>query len=84
MPGRGSTRLAAREAVARLDVPLLVIHGTEDELVPFAMGRALFEAARSSAKHFHEVPGGTHNDTYVAAGEGYYPAILEFLRAHGG
>ena len=32
--------------VDRIDCPLLILHGTDDELVPLAQGRKLFDAAR--------------------------------------
>lgn len=32
--------------VDRIDCPLLILHGVDDELVPLAQGRKLFEAAR--------------------------------------
>lgn len=66
-------------AVAELRMPLLVIHGTADELVPFAMGRRIFETAAPPEKQFREVPGGRHNDTYLVAGEAYYDWLREFL-----
>lgn len=44
------------------DGPLVVVHGTEDHLVPFAAGRRLFEAAISDAKFFVEVPDMGHLD----------------------
>lgn len=59
-------------------MPLLVIHGTDDEMVPFAMGQALFEAATVAEKTFRAVRGATHNDTYVRAGSEYYRWLLEF------
>lgn len=69
----------ALAAVGALHMPLLVIHGTADEVVPFAMGRRIFESAASQEKRFREVPGGRHNDTYSVAGEAYYDWLREFL-----
>lgn len=66
-------------AVEDLRMPLLVIHGTADELVPFGMGRRIFEAAVAPDKQFREVPGGRHNDTYLVAGEAYYGWLREFM-----
>lgn len=40
---------------------LLVIHGDNDELIPYRMGMQLFEAA-NEPKKFINIPGGTHND----------------------
>lgn len=66
-------------AVGELRMPLLMIHGTADDLVPFEMGLRIFAAAASPAKRFHQVPGGRHNDTYVVAGDAYYRWLREFL-----
>lgn len=82
LPGIGwiaRARYDVLAAVRSVTVPLLVIHGEADEVVPFAMGRRVFEAAASPDKAFHAVPGGTHNDTYVVAGRAYWPWLREFL-----
>ncbi len=84
LPGIGlvtRSRFDTLAAVRRLHMPLLVIHGTADELVPFEMGRRIFQSAASSQKQFREVPGGRHNDTYLIAGEAYYDALVEFLKS---
>ena len=64
--------------MARVSVPLLVVHGTADELVPLAMGEALFRAAASADKRFLAVRGGTHNDTYLVAGPDYWRQLGGF------
>jgi uncharacterized protein len=61
-----------------LRVPLLVLHGERDEVVPFAQGRRVFEAA-SGPKRFHPIPRAGHNDTYYAGGEAYWEAVRDFL-----
>lgn len=73
------SRLDALRAVRGLTLPLLVIHGTDDELVPVAMGRALHAASPVPRKQLREVPGGRHNDTYLKAGPAYFQWIREFL-----
>jgi len=65
--------------VPRLDVPKLFIHGREDEIVPFRMGEALYQAA-SVPKSFLPLKGAGHNDTYVVAGEPYFQALADFSR----
>jgi fermentation-respiration switch protein FrsA (DUF1100 family) len=40
------TRMASAAKLAGLRAPLLVIHSPDDEIVPFELGRRLFEAAR--------------------------------------
>jgi uncharacterized protein len=55
--------------------PLLQSHGTADSLIPYAMGRKLFDAA-NEPKQFVVIPGGDHNDPQT---EDYYRTLSEFL-----
>ncbi len=48
------------DKIAALNCPKLFFHGTDDELIPMANGRALFEKA-APPKRFIATPGG-HND----------------------
>ena len=66
--------------VGRLRMPLLVLHGRRDEVVPFAQGRRVFDAA-PEPKQFFAIPGAGHNDTYVVGGEAYWHALRDFLEA---
>ncbi|WP_353314799.1 alpha/beta hydrolase [Shimia sp. NS0008-38b] len=45
---------------AQLRHPLLVIHGTNDSLIPIEMGRQIFSAAPSGQKEFVEAPDAGH------------------------
>lgn len=45
-----------------LTLPVLVLHGTRDEVVPFDLGKAL--AAKFPRARFVEVPGAGHNDVW--------------------
>ena len=49
------------ERVASIDMPLLIIHGTEDRIIPIASGELLFEAA-VEPKQFTPIRGAGHND----------------------
>lgn len=60
-------------------LPLFVLHGDKDGIVPFAQGRRLFEAAGSPHKRFFTIEGAGHNDTYFAGGAPYWTAWREFL-----
>jgi hypothetical protein len=52
--------LAPKDFVQKLaPVPLLVVHGLDDEVVPISQGRQLFEAA-GQPKTFFEVESGRH------------------------
>jgi hypothetical protein len=65
--------------IKQLRWPLLIMHGTEDEVVPFALGQQLFAAA-NEPKEFYPIQGATHNDPYLVGGDAYYAKIQEFLR----
>ncbi|HVO12395.1 MAG TPA: alpha/beta hydrolase [Vicinamibacteria bacterium] len=72
------TRYDNLAKVGRLRLPLLVMHGERDSVVPFAQGRRVFEAA-PQPKRFYGIPGASHNDTYLVGGEAYWRALREFL-----
>ncbi len=59
-------------------VPVLILHGDKDELVPIEQGRKLYEAA-NEPKEFYTIPGATHNDTYFVGGEEYFNTIRRFV-----
>ncbi|MBF2096835.1 MAG: alpha/beta hydrolase [Gloeomargaritaceae cyanobacterium C42_A2020_066] len=65
--------------VQQINVPLLVVHGEEDELIPFSQGQALYAAA-PEPKQFYAVPEGRHNDTYLVAGDDYFVRLGEFCK----
>lgn len=73
-----TTRFDSLAAVPRITAPLLVVHGSEDALVPARFGRELFERA-TSAKQFVLVEGGTHSTTTWRGTEQYRTALREFF-----
>jgi fermentation-respiration switch protein FrsA (DUF1100 family) len=60
--------------------PKLFIHGNRDEIVPFELGKKLFELA-PEPKRFFEVPGAGHNDLIWVAEPEYSRRIADFLAA---
>jgi fermentation-respiration switch protein FrsA (DUF1100 family) len=64
--------------IKRIDMPLLVLHGDRDEVVPYAQGKRLFEAAREP-KTFYTIPGAGHNNTFRVGGEAYFSEIRNFI-----
>lgn len=49
-----------RELPGRLDLPVLIVHGSEDEVVPAALGQGLHDAIPHDRKDLWIVPGGDH------------------------
>jgi hypothetical protein len=65
--------------IKRVHVPLLVLHGDKDDVVPFESGYTLFKAAHEPKK-FCAIKGAMHNDVYSVGGEGYFAAIDDFIK----
>jgi len=55
-------RFDSEQLAPRIQLPVLVLHGTRDEVVPFELGRAL--SSRFPQARFVEVPGAGHNDLW--------------------
>lgn len=64
--------------ITGLKMPLLVLHGTLDAVVPYRYGKALFDAA-SEPKRMETFPGGGHNDLYAHNADGRILMFLEGL-----
>ena len=71
-------RFDSLSAVPRIKAPLLVVHGSDDSLVPSRFGRLLYERA-TSVKRFLLVEGGTHTTTSWRGAEQYRAALREFF-----
>jgi fermentation-respiration switch protein FrsA (DUF1100 family) len=73
-----TTRYETAKKIAKVGCPVLVIHGDEDEVIPFEQGIRVYEAA-PQPKTFFRLRGAMHNDTYLAGGEPYVQAYVRFL-----
>jgi fermentation-respiration switch protein FrsA (DUF1100 family) len=67
------------EKLPQIRVPVLIMHGEADEIVPFSMGEMLYGAARAP-KFFFPLKGAGHNDTYIVGGEAYFQRFAAFAR----
>jgi len=63
--------------ISRVHCPVLIIHGSDDRVIPLWHGRQLFAAA-NQPKQFVLVGGADHNDLDMVGGAGYLKAIEEF------
>ncbi len=59
-------------------IPLLVIHGDKDEIVPIKLGREVYEVAHGP-KSFYLVRGADHNALYWIGGRPYFQRLKEFI-----
>jgi fermentation-respiration switch protein FrsA (DUF1100 family) len=78
-PARLLTRLKypVADFVAHLRSPVLVVHSRDDEIIPFAMGRAVYDAA-PAPKSFLELRG-DHNAGFWISRSVYAPGLDRFL-----
>jgi uncharacterized protein len=68
-------RMDSLAKIRKYKGPVLISHGDADEVIPFAEGQKLFDAAPGTKRFFRE-PGGKHGD---GRSEGYRVAFEDFL-----
>jgi pimeloyl-ACP methyl ester carboxylesterase len=66
------------QAVGLIKVPILVVAGSADSIVPTHLSRAVYEATPSDA-HWALVEDAGHNDPALAFGQPLLDAIDRFL-----
>ncbi len=82
LPIRGmiTTKYDSLSKIARIRSPIAMIHATGDALIPFAMGRELFEAA-SAPKQFFRVNADVHEGAILGLGLEDLQRLKDFLWA---
>ena len=65
--------------IRRVRAPVLVVHGTDDEVIPVSHGRRLYEAA-GQPKQALWIDGAHHNDVPFVGGTRYWSALTDFGR----
>ncbi|MEX2303077.1 MAG: alpha/beta fold hydrolase [Bryobacterales bacterium] len=70
--------LETAKKLPRVKAPVLVIHGTKDQVIDHELGRAVFEAA-PEPKQFWSVEGARHSDILEVAREQYPARLSEFF-----
>ena len=67
--------------IRRVRAPILIVHGTRDDVVPFSMGQRLFKAA-PEPKFFFPVEDAGHNDVTELGGDALLDHFKSFLDQH--
>jgi fermentation-respiration switch protein FrsA (DUF1100 family) len=62
-------------------IPLLVIHGDDDQTVSYSQGRQLYQAA-FPPKYFWTVAGGHHTEAFTRYAKEYRPRLVKFFEEH--
>ena len=81
LPVRLITRLRypVAEYASRLQCPVLVVHSRDDEIIPFAMGEAIY-AAVNQPKKILELRG-DHNAGFYISQQIYIPGLDQFIES---
>ena len=72
-----SVKFDAGSKIKNIQIPKLIMHSKDDEIVPFALGEKLFKDA-SPPKEFYTMEGG-HNEAIFIDPEGFTNKIKEFV-----
>ena len=64
--------------IRKISMSLLVIQGSDDRVIPFSMGKELYEHAPGE-KRFVAIKGAGHNNIDSQYAQSYWPPILKFL-----
>lgn len=71
-------RFNLADRLPHISVPILVVHGDRDDVVPLQLGKQVFEAAREP-KSFYLVRGADHNNLYLIGGPPYFQRLKRFI-----
>jgi fermentation-respiration switch protein FrsA (DUF1100 family) len=80
LPGRFLVRDRFDNAgkAASIRTPVLVVHGTDDEVIPFAFGKKLSDSFPEA--RFLPLEEGRHNDLFLRGGESLLDEVTKFCR----
>jgi alpha-beta hydrolase superfamily lysophospholipase len=83
VPGIGlvvTQRFDSSERIEKVKAPLLILHGTADNVVPHTMADELYERAGSRDKRIVKIEGGTHSG-FRGGTSTYREAVLSFVQS---
>lgn len=68
------------ERIPQINVPILIVHSPEDEIIPYSHGQQLFQAA-NEPKTFLQLRGG-HNEGFIISGQPYEEGLKSFIEKY--
>jgi uncharacterized protein len=74
----GQYRFATADMLDTVRTPVLVMHARRDSVIPYALGRELYERL-SPPKQFVEIADADHNDLFDISRGAYWKPILRFI-----
>lgn len=80
--GYNFAEASALEQVRRCEKPMLFIHGTADDFIPYAMMDILYQAKPGTDKAALTAEGAGHGEAMYALGDTYWQTVLDFVRPY--
>jgi len=77
--GLADLRETISARIRSITLPILVIHGERDSLIPLSEATTLYGEIGSQEKRLVIIPGADHNDMMLIGMEQYFSAIREFV-----
>ncbi|MDQ4143622.1 MAG: alpha/beta hydrolase [Actinomycetota bacterium] len=71
-------RYESASTISQVNIPVLVLAGGRDTIIPASQSRAVYEAAPGT-KQFVEIPGADHNDPELFIGEQLISEVERFI-----
>lgn len=67
------------QKIAEITIPTLILHGSNDQMIPVKLAEKLQACSGARAKQFLIVPGAEHNTMITVGGDRYFDAIKNFV-----
>lgn len=68
-----------REKISKVKHPTLILHGSNDSLIPLNEAEKLQSYSGARSKEFQVIPGANHSTTISTGGDYYFLAIKQFI-----
>ncbi len=67
------------QKISKVKIPTLILHGSNDSLIPCVQGEKLHVSSGAQSKQFQVIPGADHNTMILTAGMEYFNTIKTFV-----
>lgn len=70
------------DGLADVDVPIYLMHGMKDEVIPPSHSLRILDSIGSTEKVWREIPEGYHSNVLAKGGDDHYQEMIEFFIRH--
>jgi alpha-beta hydrolase superfamily lysophospholipase len=80
--GFDPSSIVPSNAVAGVEVPIYLMHGMKDEVIPPSHSLRILDSLGSKEKVWREIPEGYHSNVLAEGGDDHYQEMIEFFIRH--